>query len=469
MRKRQILLVLGALLFLGSCATVTSIIERVPRWTIRTPSATLTTLSFVAEGSAQPADAVDAARDEALDDLMYQLSEYVGYRLEEGHRRELFQNYNISDLSITVVEEFHQTTEDDTVKVFILAEANRKTINDFRRAQEERRAREGQEHLSFRDSARRAYARNQDIQAVEHYLDAAGSAYQARIPENLDLAKEYLQQAISIVEGLRVVVQTKEVDTRTFQVRVVREGRAFSSGAAEAAVVFYYPVYNAAGKQIQLEQKQISDSRGYASLRITHPGFRGSGRITANIHISDVHSRVESLREDPELDALVSKLFRITSEKQVGISFSVLPEMLRGNVGAAILEYDRGGDQRERSNSLDTLMEIFSQDDISISEMPIMPVSSEQQALEYLREQSGGQFTAGIVGSVEIISVVTSGQRIVATAQGKAQLVEAATLNVRANTNTVVANGIGSTTEEAKQKAFNRFGEITASILLTNL
>lgn len=453
---------------LSSCATVTSLIEGVPRWTIKTPRATLTTLSFVAEGTAESADQIDAARDRAVDDLFQQLSEYVGYRLEEGYRRELIQQDEISDLSITITEEFHQA-EQDKVTVFLLAEAHRRTINDFRRAQEERAAREGQEHLSYRDAARRAYARNQDVKAVEQYLEAARSAYQSRVPDHVVIAKEYLEEAISIVAGLNIDAQSRATDDRSFRVRVVREGRAFSSGVGEADVSFSYPVYNVAGKQVQLEETRKTDSRGFASFTVSHQGFRGSSRVTAYVKIPKIDERVEKLRDHTELNVLVSRLYRMISEKQAVFSFTVLPDAFRGTVGAAILEYDRGGNLRDNSRSLDSLIDIFSRDQVDIKKISIFPVSSEGQALQYIQQRSNGEFATGIVGSAEIVSVVASGQRIVATARGAARVVDARTLNRRAETDTVVANGIGSTAEEAKQAAFARFGEITASILLSIL
>ena len=450
---------------LTGCATITSLIQGVPRWTISTPSATLTTLSFVGEGSAQD-DQADLARDRAVNDLMTQLSAYVGYRLDDRYRRELADSGEIVELSLFLSDEFVQSEAGETT-VYLLAEANRRTINDFRRVQQDRLAREGQEHLSYRDAARRNYARNQDAEAVHAYLEAARAAYTSELPEHMDLSQEYLNQAIGILDRVRVEPQRRSEGDTVFSVRLVREGRAFSSGIANAELIFVYPVYDSIGRRIQLEHRAVTDIRGFASVQIIHPGFRGSGRVTVRLDTSRFDAPSEVLRDSQELDALVSRVYRLGSERQTYFSFTVLPEMLRGAVAASILEYDRAGDLRHDAAATEALVEVFRENTVNAVPMTVSP-GPQIQVIQSILQQAGHGVHA-VVGEVEIVSVVRSRERFVATARGEVQIVDTRTRRVLASTDTVVANGTGATDHEAKTAALRRFGEIAASVLLNTL
>ncbi len=467
MKKPICSVIAAALLVLAltGCATITSLIQGVPRWTISTPSATLTTISFVAEGSAQE-DQTELARDRALNDLMNQLSAYIGYRLEDRYRRELVDNGEIADLSLFVADEFERS-EDGKTTVYLLAEANRRTINNFRRIQQDRLAREGQEHLSYRDAARRNYARNQDTEAVHAYLEAARAAYASELPEHLELSQEYLNQAIGILERVRMEPQRRSDGDTVFSVRLVRDGRAFSSGIANAELIFAYPVYDSLGRRIQLEQQAATDVRGFASVQITHPGFRGSGRVTVHLDTSRFDGPSEVLRGSQELNTLVSGLYRLGGERQTYFSFTVLPEVLRGAVAASILEYDRAGDLRHDAAATEALVEVFRENTVNAVPMTVSP-GPQVQVIQSILQQAG-QGVHAVVGEVEIVSVVHSRDRFVATARGEVQIVETRTRRVLASTDTVVANGTGASDHEAKTAALRRFGEIAASVLLNTL
>ncbi len=447
---------------LTSCSTILGFVGGVPHWTIRTPRATLTTVSFTAEGSASRAE---TARDIALEKIMQQLSEYVGYRLEDHYRDELIETGEIRELSASISDEF-QSSAEEGVSFFLLVQANRRTINDFRRAWEQRAARDGQEYLSYRDAARRFFARSQDIDAAIQYVEAARSVYQSRATDHISLTKEYLNQAAGILDGLRIEALPRRPGDRTFPVRVSRDGRTFSGGVAGAPLKVSYTVYNSVGNQIQMEQRITTDSRGYAALEIVHPGFRGSGRVTVHLDIPEIARITADLQDLPEIDPIIRQILRLEAEKQAGFSYTVRASVLQGNILAAILEYDRGGEQRNDSLALDSLMEIFRRDGITVTKVPA--VTSEAQARTYFTQNAGAGFQTGIVGSVEIMTVIRSGSRYIATARGVLQVLDSKTLQVRMASGAVVANGIGDTADEAKQAALTRFGGIAAAVLLSS-
>lgn len=462
MIKAAVLLAVALSMLLGSCSSVLGIFSGAPRWTVNTPRATLTTVYFTATGTALE---IDDARTAALNDLADQISEYLGLRIDESYRRELLETQRIEDFSVVVTEEYQDIGEQSSA-VHLLVEANRRTITDIRRAWQQQAAREGQDYLMLRDAARRAYARNQDTEALIRYVEAAAAVKASQAAGHIELAKEYLTQAINIMGNLRIEAQSRSPGERQFSVRVVREGRTFSTAVSGAPVRVVYPVFNAAGAQVTREEVFTADSRGFSVFELSHPGFRGIGLVTVQLEILRNVSIPDEMLQHPELGSMIRQLLRMESEKQAGFPFQVQTEIIQGAVLASVLEYDRGGNLRPDDAAVQALREVFSRDGITVQPMPA--VESEDEARQTLREQGSREIQTGIIGSAEIVTLIQSGSRHIATVRGTVQVVDPATFRVRLSTDAVAANGIGESPEEARQAAFRRFGELAAAVVLNN-
>ena len=447
------------ILLLSSCATITSWIEGVPRWTIRTPGATLTTISYVGRGEGQD---MDQARTAAVDDLLQQIAQYIGYRLDESHRSELLASDRIADIGL-FIEDTYSEQQNGEVVYYLLAEANRRTINDARRSWEDRGARQGQEYIGLADAARRAYSRNQDMDAFFLYLEAAATALRSPATEYLRLTREYLDQARDVLTGIRIETLQRSSGDRTFQVRVTRDGRTFSGSVAGAPLTISYTVYNASGRQTSLVEPLKANTRGIAEKHITHTGFRGTGRVVFALDLSRGEQLLQELQEHPETEGRARQLLRLGSEKQAAFSYSVRSSILGGNAAAGIIEYDRGGVLRDAQTAQDALIATFNRD--GIETITLDHGGSEEEALRLLQHSSQSTQT-GIIGSVEIVSVISSGNRHIATARGSLEVIESRTLQRKGDTDVVVANGTASTVDAAKRAALIRFGEIAAGVLL---
>ncbi len=462
MMKSAWLLAAAFSLLLGSCGSVLGIFTGAPRWTVNTPRATLTTVYFTAKGTA--ADIPDA-RTAALNDLADQISEYLGLRIDESYRRELLETQGIEEFSAVVTEEYLDIGE-QTATVHLLVEANRRTITDIRRVWQQKAAQEGQEYLVLRDAARRAYARNQDTDALIQYVEAAKAVSASRTAGHINLAKEYLNQAIMIMGNLRIEAQPRSSGDRRFSVRVVREGRTFSAAVSGAPVRVVYPVFNTAGAQVSREQVFKTYSRGFSLFELSHPGFRGIGLVTVHLDILRNVDIPEEMHQHPELGAKIRQLLRLETEKQAGFPFQVRTAIVQGTVLASVLEYDRGGNLRPDDAASRAVQEVFARDGITVR--TISSVESEEEVRQILREQAGRDIQTGIIGSAEVITLIQSGTRHIATVRGTVQVVDPVTLRVRLSTDAVAANGIGESPEAARQAAFKRFGELAASVVLNN-
>ncbi len=467
---RMVILLAGIALMAvltSSCATVASSIqarrEGVPVWTIHPPAATITSIPFTGSGTAALTRR-DAAYDAAVESLVNALGSYVGYNLDDGHRRELLQTGEIVSLGVELTDEYTREGRDE-VTVHLLAVARRSMIRNYRRSMEDKIDQAEEQFVSLSDQARRAYARNRDYTAAMLYLEAAQAVYHADTPDSFVHTESSLQQAISILEDVHLESVSRSIEERSFSVRVIRRGRTFGSGVEGASVQALYPVYNVAGRQTERLETVQTDSRGYADAQIIHPGFRGTGRVTLSLDSSRMNQLLQDIQSDERLAGYVEQLYRIMGDKQISYPFSVRSEALSGSVLAAIIEYDRGGERRDTTLAADALINTFTRDGIYTDRVPLTHTTSEEDILIWSWGQSTIYQTV-VIGSAEIISLTQAGDRFVATVQGSVRVLDTASLNVRTTTNTVTANGVGPGMNEARRAAFTRFGEIAAATIL---
>ena len=173
--KRFIPLLLAILIHLSSCSSfvilVRSQVEGLQSWVYNT-TVRGDQMAFVGKGSSTVAY---NARLASYDDILAQISTFVGEDIRDSYYRELTTTSRISDFNLSVTSE-HQRTEKGMIKVYLLSLMDTTALK-ARQTTIYRQTQEREERISsLIKEADRAYRANDDTQAIARYLEAAAVA-----------------------------------------------------------------------------------------------------------------------------------------------------------------------------------------------------------------------------------------------------------------------------------------------------
>lgn len=469
MRSRNLflsLLFLGVIILFGGCTSLRAWVRDVPVWVVEKPANSLSKIYFTSQGVSE--DGIElTARDLANEQLLEAVSEFLGYDVRDTYRRELLQTDGIQEISLQVTESFLQ--EEGQVKtVYILAEANRKTISRLVRENlESIKEQEGRINTPETE-AKSAYRRQDDFAAFEYYITAALEAYRSPLAVGTARYGLLMEDAITVLEALNLQATESDPDEGVFTVSVTRGSGVFAPKIASVPLKATFPVKNAAGNTRLETLLSDSDSRGQVTFSPMHTTFRGSGTLRV---VLDAEGILEELTSTVGADdQYVQRIRSILVDKQLSFSYSISSKVAGRVIVASILEYGRGGDLLLSSWALDGFIDRLEQDNMFTNRVDVTSErDTTEKVLSFARQTYADSRTVGVVGSVGISSIVTSSDRFVASVKGDLSIYTLADGKLLSATGEFAANGQGTTREAAQQAAFSRFGQIAATLVSSKL
>ncbi len=462
----SICILLLSVLLLTGCSTLRAWVQDVPVWVIEKPVNSLSKVFFVSEG-VDPDGFEMTARQFAYEDLLTDISEFLGYSTQEPYSRELLQTGAIADLGLLITNEFIRESGDG-LQVYIIAEANRKIISKLVRDNRDTIKADEESINAPESEAKAAYKRQDDYQAFMNYIDAAQIAYTSPLAESKARYDGLMKSAISVLEGLNIVSEATDPKQGIFTVRVTRGTGIFAPKIEGLPLAVTFPIKNAAGKVRQQELNDTTDSKGLLTVAPNHTSFRGSGVVRIYLDIEDELATLsESIGAD---DPYIIELRSLVVKKSLEFEFSISSDIAGSVIVVAFLDYEKNGTLTLDSFTLEALISSLKDDGIFVNRIdPTDILVDEETMLAYAKETYGDSRSIAVIGSAGVTSIVESSGSHIASVKGDARIYALEDGSLYAESGTFAANAVGATSMEAQKAAFQRFGQIAASLIISKL
>ncbi len=466
MAAAAVVVLLLILVSLTGCSTLQAWVQDVPVWVIEKPANSLTKVYFVSEG-VDPDGFEMTARQFAFEELLLDISEFLGYSTPEQYARELLQTGAIADLGLSVTEEF--VREDaGGLKLNLLAEANRKTISKLVRDNLDTIKADEDKINEPENEAKAAYRGQNDYLAFQKYLEAALYAYTSPLAESKVRYEGLMRSAISVLEGLNLTNVASDPSKGSYTVQVTRGSGIFAPKISGLPIKVVFPIKNAAGKVRQQTMVVTTGNKGTAAIAPSHTGFRGAGVLSAYFDLEEELLLIEEAAGVN--DEFLLRIRSIIAEKGLDFEFSITSAVAGSVIVVSFLDYEKNGSLSSSTVTMDSLISSLKADGIFVNRIePSKDMEDEQKILAYARTTYKDSRSIVVIGSAGVSSIVESGGSQVVSVKGSARIYSLSDGSVFAETGTVAANAVGATAVDAKTAAFQRFGQVTASLIIGQL
>lgn len=459
-------LVLVLSLFLSGCSTIRAWVEDVPVWVIQKPGNTLTKVFFTASGTDLSGNEM-TAQQAAYEQLLDEISEFLGYDVEAEYRRELLQTGRIEDLQLELTDRFLQE-DGSSLTLSVLAEANRKVISKLVRDNLTTKKDEEDKINEPESEAKNYYRQQDDFDAFSLYIEAAVEAYISPLAEAESRYAEIMGEAVSVLQGMNLQQLESDTSGGVFAARVTRGSGVFAPKISSVPVKAVFPVKNAAGKTREESLVVASDSKGLVTVMPSNTNFRGTGILTMFIDISEpLAYLIDTVGEQ---DPYVRQLRIIAVEKSLEYEFAITSEIAGSVITAAILDYSKNGTLLKSSESLDAMVEMLEKDGLYVNRIyPGESLNDESSILAFARKSYADTRTIAVIGSSGISGIANSQDRYIASVKGSARIYTLSDGVLVDEIGEFAANGFGADEDLARSAAFTRFGQIAASLVIGRL
>lgn len=177
-----------------------------------------------------------ASRDAAYNDILSQVSSYLGYDVVGRYYREFSANGSISDLSLEIDNTSSVVSSDGNYHYYILAFADEDVISS-RISEEYRRILDAEAQVqNLKDSALEYYRQNNDIAAINTLLEAVTVAARYDLSSEGNTKEELLAWAYDYLDNIELRLSKEKPEVPSVTVRAVRNRGLLSPSITGASV-----------------------------------------------------------------------------------------------------------------------------------------------------------------------------------------------------------------------------------------
>lgn len=460
--RRLLPLLLATLILLSSCSSfgvlVRSQVEGLPAW-VYNPTVRGDQRAFIGKGGSTVAY---NARLAAYDDILAQISAFVGEDIRDAYYRELTTTARISDFNLSVTSE-HQRTEKGMIQVYLLARLDA-TLLSARQTAIFRQTQEREERISaLIAEADRSYRGNDDTKAIARYLQAAAIAASGPIVDKKHESALLVDRAITYIKALHLSFRSSDTGAVTTVVQLRRRRRLISSRVVNASIRASFTAYNSLGERYDDELLFNTASQG-AFLFVPHSELLVSeGAITFSL---DLEEAIANARQslDPVLLAQVEEAL---SQVRAAFPYRRTSPLASQVVHAEIQEYALDGTVHDGVEALTAFVATLHRFNVEATAVDVRSTELEDQIIE-LRSRFASNALA-YVGSVGVVAEDRAFDQAVVVASGRLQLYDLGQGRLLFDTEDVEAVASADTLEQARVNALQRFGTIAASLCAATL
>lgn len=291
MKKTASVILLSMLVLLASCSSMGPVVSSGPDEPIWYPNGRNVSdaACFVAHASALNRN---AARDAAYNDLLSQVSEYLGYDVVGRYYRELGEYGSVSQISLEI-DSTSTSTYEGYVHYYILAYADTAVIASMRSPQRQRQVEMEAQVESLRLQAMEHYRNNRDVDAIRCLMEAIAIAGEYGIASEGNSADELLERALYWLGNIRIRLSGEDPETGSVTVRVVRDRGLLSPPVVGAPVEASFTVHTHLDGHETFSVPFMTGSNGRFGFEKYHPQMAGEGRVVFSLDLEEWIDEVE--------------------------------------------------------------------------------------------------------------------------------------------------------------------------------
>ncbi|MEA4860422.1 MAG: hypothetical protein VB127_08050 [Sphaerochaeta sp.] len=450
---RSLLLIILCVSLLASCTSFSDLVraqvEGLPSW-VYSPQSRSGQVSFVGKGSAPLAY---NARLLAYEDILAQISSYVGEDVRATYYRELTTTNAIADFGLTISNE-HERGEQRSYQVFLLARLNETLLVNRRSIVAEQILKRDAAIEALVRRADQAYRANDDTQAIRLYLEAALLSTEGPVNVRKHETAELVLKAQTFIEALRFSFRNEQPDAATVDVYLRRKSRLLAPKVLNARVDASFEARNSLGRNYTDFLQFNTSTNGFFPFVPYNQGLLKEGQVTFRVDFSDLVPRLSSSLAPEFLNPILSAMERAT------ISFPYVLKMRSFGqlIPSSIQEYSIEGVLLPGSRALSSFALELGLDGVATEKLALSSADLEEQVGE-IRSRLP-KATQAILGTVGVATQEKVRAKWVVVVSGQVVLYDLNPLKVVYDSQEIEAVASGATFEEARDEAFRRFGSI---------
>lgn len=463
-RYRQLGLVLAVLLLalplFFSCTSLSNLVrsqvEGLPSW-VYTPVTSANRTSFVGKGNTQ---VLFNAKLMAYEDILNQLSLFVGEPVQGTYYRELTTTDSIEAFGLTIVNEFTKTDPRSPAQFYLLATADTAKLESKRTSVYNAVLKRDKDIAALIRSADSAYRANNDIKAIMLYFDAALISAQGPVSSKKYEVDALLAKSITFINALRFSLGKSDPLQATATVQLRRKSRLLSPKVLNAPIVAQFDALNSLGMSYADSLLFNTASEGVIQFVPFNYGLVGKGSIRFAV---DFSSALSELEQTLSQEALAPLLFAL-DRHGLDFPYSLISAFATKKIVADIREYEYTGSLRNTQEALSAFLDLYDSRGVAMSALSLEQEEESEIYDEVRLKEPGANLV--VKGKAGVVDETRIGEESVVVVTGSVQVWDMDKGVLLSDTLEVEAVAFSPLPEEAKRKAFRRFGQISSSLLL---
>lgn len=456
-RMRLVVLLVALNLLLVSCSSISELVraqvEGLPSW-VYTPQQRSGEVSYVGKGVAT---VTYNARLRAYEDILKQISAFVGEDVQSTYYRELTTTNEIKDFQLTITGE-HVLSERGNTEVYLLARMKEDLLQSKRTSVYNEILVRDQEISQLLNEGDRAYRANDDTRAISLYLQAALLASEGPVAERKHELDAVLSKAQTFIEALHFTLRSPNSSRGRVVVYVRRKSRLLSPKVLNAKVLASYQARNSLGNEYTDYLQFNTTNQGFFEFVPYNQGIVKEGSIIFSLDFSSLIQRLEQSIGTERIKPIADAARSIRIEFPYQFTSPIQNQL----VVAEIMEFALDGTNLPGSSALLAFESEMASDAVKIVQIDLTSGDLEDQLDEVLRLESQAQLA--FLGSVGVVAQDLIAENWIVVANGRLMLYALPSKTLLNDSFDIEAVGKGSSLQEAREQAFKRFGSIAGYI-----
>lgn len=357
--KRLIIVMTAIALLLSSCSSISQMMSsgaEAPMWYPggRNVSGAV---CFVSLGTSATRS---GARDDALNNLLTQVSGYLGYDVVGRYYRELGANGSVQEIALEIDSTFTSSGPDGTIYYYVLAYAESPVIEPLRSqerlVQEEMNARVS----ALRESAMENYRSNRDVSAICDLLDAMVIASSYEMLDEANSPQALLETASGWLGQLEIRVSDEDPSKATATVRVVRNRGILSPSVVQAPLSANFPIHAHDGSYGTFFVPFVTGDNGRFVFEEYYPPMASSGTVTFTL---DIDGRIDQVAAAAG-EAFIHDFRLLCQSISASFDYQMTGRLARSTVMVIMDEFDENGNLLDSSYARDAFIDYLNREGI---------------------------------------------------------------------------------------------------------
>lgn len=462
MKRILLLLLLSVLLFTSCSSLETSSVfseQRLPAW-VRNPRVRSGRIAYVAEGSGT---SEDSARLNAIENILFELSDDLGWDAYSSYYRELGSSGSVADLDGSIKETYSREYRGGRFSCYILFDISEDAFLSMQSPELVESLRRGEEILSLMEEAKESYMENRDVDAISCALKALSLSLDGDVSDPGLSHSEILSTLLYYTEALEIDV-SQHGDGMEASISVRRNRGLLSPLVYSAPIEGSYWIRDTNGvlKEEKISFNTASGSYDYVN---TNPYALMNGSVNLSLDIDeDLIDEIVQKAEEGFLDSFITLL----DAKCVSYSYDERGDERSDLYDILIAQYDINGARIESNTALKSFNATLSDANRSISAIAAEGDEEEEILSLFLSEGDVKRYVVIMrIGVSE--SIMIDEERYIVNVHTNTSTYDTVEDFLISSDDSVSSVGYGATFEEASDDAFRNAGRILADVFLIEL